>query len=538
MFLAQLNCLNWLGALVFVLFQAGITLTALACLARLSGRAPGFAALAPLFVLLLLRNRYGCPTAAMSIGVLLALTTAVIYLWLPWRRPWSLTAASGLTSVLLFWVAGLWPTLLFAVLCGLFVGIRRRNWRAGSACLVLAAAAPMLAGGVGFPHGARLVHPWPEGLGGVLAAILWASVPFAGAVLAALPTPAPNPSAPTPNRGSVTARTRLAIVVSAFAFGWATVWFTFDQQQKRLAEIDYRASRGEYEAVLAAAGRTKVLDDPAKFRVQWALYHTGRLAEELFSFHDLVDEAPPAGVGETCRAQSQSLFELGLLNDADHTAHEALEMQGDRPDLLRLLARLNLLKDRPQAAQVFLNVLSLIPFQGERANEAWPTLDVPRPAAEQALLARLRAQALTNDVLHTGLPMGRLLEVLLASNPTNQMAFEYAMADYLVGLDLRNVVEHLPLLDNFHYPRIPRSYEEALLLYQQVARVQVALNGRAISPETAERFRQFKEAAKWFMGSAEDKAALAARFGNTYWYYHFITRGRQRAAESQASAPQ
>lgn len=536
-FLAQLNGLNAVGALMFVLAECLVWLAARAGLARISGRAPSWATLLPLFVLLLLRNHYGCPVPAMSVGLLLALAASAAQVWLPWRLPWMATAASGLISGLLFWLAGLWPSVVFAVLCAEFVGFQMRNWRAGLGCLVLAWVGPLLAIGMGQLEMAGLVNPWPKGVDWVLAATLYASVPMAGAVLALLSAPASGPPDPKPSTRSRTPQPGQGLSVLVFLLGWSAVWLTFDQRQKLLSEIDYAANGGRYETVLAAAGRVKALNPPAKTRLQLALYHTGRLAEELFSFHSLIENAPSEGVGEDSRAQSQSLFELGLVNDAEHMACEALVMEGDRPDLLRLLARINLLKDRPQAAQVFLNVLSLIPFQGEPANAGWPKTDPQIPAAERALLAGMRARMLTNDVVHDGLPAGRLLDVLLAANPTNQMAFEYVMADCLLGLDLKQAVEHLRLLDNFHYARIPRPYEEAVLLFQQTARVQVALPGRSIRPETVERFRQFKAAVQQFKGSAEDLAAMAARFGDTYWYFYYAARSRERAAESQASAP-
>ena len=548
-FLAQLNCLNWLGALVFVLSECVVLLAAVFCLARISGRAPGFVALVPLFVLLLLRNRYGCPVAAISVGLLLALAASAAHLSLPWRRPWLAMAVSGLISGLLFFLAGLWSALLFAVLCGLFVVIQMRNWPAGLGCLVLALAAPLVAIGAGDLGVAALVNPLPAGADWVLVAALYASVPVAGAVLALHPKPAGAPPAnpqsvsqegaapaPRPGRWLQTAWRGQAVVVLAFLLGWAAVWLKFDRPQKLLTEIDYHASCGQYEAVLAAARQLKVLNHPAKVRLLLALYHTGRLAEDLFSFHNMIEGAPLAGIGEDSRALSQPLFELGLVNDAEHMAHEALEMEGDRPDLLRLLARINVLKNRPQAAQVFLNVLSLIPFQGQRANEAWPTSEPQMPAADRAFLARVRGRVLTNDVVHEGVPVGSLLDVLLASNPTNQMAFEYLMASYLLDLDLKKAVEHLRLLDNFNYARIPRPYEEALLLYQQVAGVRIELKGRSVRPETAARFRRFKEAVRQFKGSAEDQAALAANFGDTYWYY-YAARSREPAPEGQASGP-
>jgi len=547
-FLAQLNCLSWLGALVFVVSECMVFVAALLCLARIGGRTPGFVALVPLFVFLLLRNRYGCPVAAMSIGLLLALAVSAAHLSLPWRRPWLLTAVSGLISGLLFFLAGFWSALLFAVLCCLFVFIQMQNWPAGLSCLALALAAPLVAIGAGSLEIAGLVNPWPQRVDWVLAAALYASVPVAAAVLALLPKPAgappaiPQPAlqesaapAPWPDRWLRAAWRGQAVVVSAFLLGGAALWLTFDRRQKLLAEIDYHASCGQYEAVLAAARQVKVLDHPARIRLLLALYHTGRLAEELFSFHSMIEEAPLEGVGGDSRALSQLLFELGLVNDAEHMAHEALEMEGDRPDLLRLLARINLLKDRPQAAQVFLNVLSLIPFQGERANAAWPTVEPQMSAAERAFLARMRARGLTNDLPHDGLPMGTLLDGLLASHPTNQMAFEYQMAYYLMEPDLKEAVERLRLLDNFNYARIPRPYEEALLLYQQVARVQVELKSRTIRPETAERFRQFREAVRQFKGTAEDQAAMTANFGDTYWYYYYAARSRDPAAEGRVS---
>jgi len=428
--------------------------------------------------------------------------------------------------------------------------IQMRNWPAGLGCLVLALAAPLAVIGAGNLGITRLFNPWPEGVDWVLAAALYASVPVAGAALALLPRPAANsPVNPQPVSGNCAAPVHKpgrrfqsaprgqAVVVLALVLGWAAVWLAFDRRQKLLAEIDYDASCGQYEAVLAAARQVKALNHPAMIRLQLALYHTGRLAEELFSFHNMMDDEPMEAVGEDWRAQSQPLFELGLVNDAEHMAHDALEMEGDRPDLLRLLARINVLKNRPRAAQVFLNVLSLIPFQGERASDAWPTMEPQMSTAERSFLDRMRTRELTKEAPHEGLPAGPLLEVLLASNPTNQMAFEYLMADCLMGLDLKKAVQRLRLLDNFNYARIPRPYEEALLLYQQVAGVRVQLKGRTIRPEAAQRFRQFREAVGRLEGGAEGRAALVASFGDTYWYFYYAARSRKLAEEGQTSAP-
>jgi hypothetical protein len=536
-FLAQLNHSNLLGALSFVLSQALVFLVARFCVSRLSGRALSLLALIPPFILLVLRNRYGCPLPAITLGLLLALLGAALFFLVPWRHLWLAAAASGLVSALLFCLAGLWSALLFAVLSGLFAWGQMRARRAGFACLGLGLVGPLLAVGLGRLEVSALFNPWPGGVPWLLTGALYASVPTAGAILALLPAAATAAPTPAFGRWFQAPGRRELVALLAFLVGWAVLWRSFDERQKLLAKIDYSAGAGQYEAVLDAASQVRVLNDAAKIRVQLALYHTGRLADELFSFHNMVEEAPSRGVGEDSRAQGQSLFQIGLLNDAEHMAYEALEMDGERPDVLRLLARINFLKDRPQGAQVFLNVLSLIPFQGERANETWPAGAHQIPPDESALLARMRTQVLSKDVLHEGLPLGRLLEVVLASNPTNRMAFEYLMADCLLGLDLKNAAENLRFLENFHYFVIPRPYEEALLLFQQVGRVQVDLKGRKIRPETIERFRQFLEAARQYRGGTEEHAAMATGFGDTYWFYYYAIRARQRAAEAQTSAP-
>ena len=128
--LAQLNHFSWLGAAAFVLSQGVIFLTALLCLVRVGGRAAGWGAWIPPFVLLLLRNRYGGPVAEVTVGLLLGLGAAAAQLWVPWRRPWLASVIGGVVSGVLFHVAGLWAALLFAMLSASFIIRQSGSWPA------------------------------------------------------------------------------------------------------------------------------------------------------------------------------------------------------------------------------------------------------------------------------------------------------------------------------------------------------------------------------------------------------------------------
>jgi hypothetical protein len=189
------------------------------------------------------------------------------------------------------------------------------------------------------------------------------------------------------------------------------------------------------------------------------------------------------------------------------------------------LAKVNVLKDRPQAARVFLNVLAQIPFQRRCAMTWLRNLEGnPRLTGNPALDA-LRPLMPTNDLAHAAFPAEGLLVQLLRCNPTNQMAFEYLMTEYLMHGEVDKLVERLGQLDSFKYAAIPRHYEEALLLCQQMKGTPVELPGRSIRPETVERFRRFTEAMNQrVLDTAEARQAFARDFGDTFWYYYLARR--------------
>jgi hypothetical protein len=242
---------------------------------------------------------------------------------------------------------------------------------------------------------------------------------------------------------------------------------------------------------------------------------------------------------EACRPQSETFLELGQVNLAEHFAHEALEWEGERPDILRLLAHINILKDRPKAARIFLNVLGQVPFQRKWARKCLRDLEADPRLPDNPELGQVRSRMVSSDLPHSALPTESVLRQLLQANRRNQMAFEYLMAHYLLTFEVNQFVEELGRLDDFQYSRIPRHYEEALLLYQKVNGREADLRGRQIRPETRERFRQFIEAmGRKILESPEGRQACARDFGDTYWYYYFsrpIPAGKAPARVTESS---
>jgi hypothetical protein len=215
-------------------------------------------------------------------------------------------------------------------------------------------------------------------------------------------------------------------------------------------------------------------------------------------------------------------LELGLVNETEHEAHESLTTDGPHPEVLRRLALANIVKRQPEAAQVFLDALGrqLVQEPETRRLRARPAAD---PAWDRdAQVARVRSVMLLRDEVRMGDTLERRCPALLGRNPHNRMAFEYLMAYYLLTRQLEPFAANLPRLKDMGYPDIPRLLEEGALVYERNTRRTADCGGRRISGRTREDFLDFVEAGAPFIRLGDMEAAqraVAARFGNTYFYY-------------------
>ncbi len=537
-FLAQLNRYDWLGGLVFVGLGCSLFLGARAVCSRLSGSAPLAGGFAPIFLLLWLWGRQDGHALAAGLGVALALGLAVAYMALPWQCAWLRLAACWVFSGLAAGLGGLWPSLLVLTLCWWFEHAVRRPWRwiLGPGFLLAGVAAPWALIRLTDLPASRVLNPWGAGASFWVIAALFLCVPLAALALALLPKPTPSPKeAAGPRRkeaGAVPWGRRLraaakpALAPGLFLAGWGAVWFAQSGAERAFERIEYYSGRKEFDKVLAVAAPLPVLDHASEVWLRLALYHAGRLSDDLFAYTNQTswDLLPGLTLGfKPCRAQCDTLMELGQVNVAEHLAHEALELEGNRPDILRLLAQINILKNRPKAARVFLNLLAEVPFERAWADGCLGDLDTDPLLPGDKALALTRSRMVTTDLPHGKLPAESLFLQLLGSNPRNQMAFDYLLAQYFVTRDLDRLIKQVGRLDDFGYTTIPRHLEEAIILYESVKRVPVDLHGRQIHPETVRRFREFAEALKRAHKGRAERQALARGFRDTFWF-HFYTR--------------
>jgi hypothetical protein len=257
--------------------------------------------------------------------------------------------------------------------------------------------------------------------------------------------------------------------------------------------------------------------------VNRALYHTGRLAFDMFSYPQhsdvlfLTAEKRRLGYWK----KFDICIELGFINVAENALVVYLEVFGERPILLKRLALINMVKGNSGAVRVYLGALSKTFFDAEWANNYLTHLQSDPNFATDDRIQELRNLMIEKDRPFSDYSPEDALLALLEKNRQNRMAIEYLMALYLLTGQLDKFIENLNYLDDLDYSEIPRHYEEAILVYTSVSKKLVNLRGRRLSPQSHQRFKGFLETFNRYGGNNQAAfSELAKNYGDSYFFYY------------------
>jgi hypothetical protein len=328
---------------------------------------------------------------------------------------------------------------------------------------------------------------------------------------------------------------RIAGYAAPFVFGALVVVLFRNPHIKAEMKIDYYAYHRMWPEVLEAA-RDPLLRKHAGavHTANRALYHTGRLGYDMFSYSQhphllfLTDRRfPPIFIHWN---RIGTCLDLGQMNLAEYALNECTGMFGPRPILLKRLALVHMVKDNIPTARVYLNALARTLSDADWACGYLALLE-----SDPALSTDRRIQHLRGLMIEKDRPVHasgddpkygpnlaeRMLLELLERNPKNRMAFEYLMTFYMMNRRLDDLCRNLGRVKELGYFETPPLYEEAVL-----AR---ALDGRAGSEQDAlEVSVESRLKAEMFMGalnrfSYDGNPRHLDGFGNSYLYYHFCT---------------
>ncbi|MCP5523009.1 MAG: hypothetical protein H7A46_15850 [Verrucomicrobiales bacterium] len=316
------------------------------------------------------------------------------------------------------------------------------------------------------------------------------------------------------------------------------VAMTFDRQQKLLIEIDLMARQGRWARVIDLAGELHKTTPAAAMDISRALFHLGRLPVDQFS----PSLPQPLVLLPLTDAQLQGgglalvdvLLDLGQVNPAEHGAYETLELQGERLETLKCLARIHELKHQPAAAQIYRNRLHKNPaFRWLMAHPV-PS-DASSGDGNTPGTAAYESFRLQKDYPGTLMQPDFLLFPLLQANIKNRMAFEYLMGFYLQTRQLDRATQLLQRIDELDYSPIPRTYQEALALFHAVSpSAQTNAPEPGVLPNVSKRLADFlAEYQQLNPGDGTGRRRLEQEWGDTYWAYYFLS---DRGASASISA--
>ena len=542
--IAQFSYWPWIGAMILTFLAGVLCLLTGRVLALLGGDDARWLRYVPAILLLMQYGRY---YLYRTDGLTVSFALLLVYLLAraPRRRANARLVAFAVCGAAVYALASD-GYLVFVLLLAIHEFFKARRATSGAICLLVGVVVPGLVGRLLFDldllascRRGLPCHARPDAVGAVVTYAFHAFFPLAGLACVLWPTVRRKWAIADRRLPQVWRDGRLRRPVGTLALLLVTAGglsLTLNHVTRARLRVDNFARQRMWEEALAEAKHlpAEYFDELVCHDVNRALFHTGRLADDMFCYPQLVKGLlihPRRDLTLGALAQirnyvkrSQTHYELGHLNRAEHDAHEALELARYNPTVLRQLAMIQIVKENPDAARVFLHALSKDLIHHEWADRRLRELDADPFLAADDEVRQIRSRMLPEG-RGVGMTRADFFLPLLRQDKGNRMAFEYLMAFSLVTGYCDQAVACLGYLDDMGHAKgnLPRHYAEAVLLHEQISGTRVDLHGWRIDPMMTQRFKFFTLGLANARGDpVRAKKVLGELYGDTYYYFHWV----------------
>ncbi len=545
-FLSQFFYFSWAGALVITLVAGFVSLSTIRMIQAIVNEHQkslkerlNILHLLPVILLIGIHNNYE-HTLNLSLGYLLALAAASVYMnFKPKKTVTRVILFIGSAMVLYYIIGG--PFLLFAGLCLLYELLVRGDFISSVAIIIVAGLIPYLASTIFFMVTVKQAYTYllpfdlvykPVAMPYVLYLYHPLLLLGLGLRLRFFPDGTVSLISGIPLFKKAIQRIysgiyRLTVdTVVIIGLGTLVSVVSFNELFFSYLKINYFAETGQWGALLKTARKYGVQNETTACMVNRALFHQGKLLNEMFSFPQYY------GVGGLFMSReyrnafpiirSDIFFEMGHLNEADHWVREAITLNGENPRNLKRLAEITLLKGEKEACRKCLRILdkSLL-FRGW-TDRYYQYLENDSLIAGDSRLSKIRSMMPNADFIVMINMSDYDLEQILIQNPDNQMAFEYLLASYLLQGDIHRLMESFRKFSRYKADEIPRYFDEAMLIYMTETKEETApIPGNFLAiQKTIKEFNKVKKILVDYKGDKwRAQQRLKQEFGDTYWYY-------------------
>jgi len=212
-------------------------------------------------------------------------------------------------------------------------------------------------------------------------------------------------------------------------------------------------------------------------------------------------------------------YMIGLSEEAHHLAFEQMVQHGYRPENIKMLIKTELINGNFKPAARYIEVLKRTLHYRSWALKYERMLFRPDAVAADPELGK-QIRNLPGKDFYILTDDFKNVELLVQSNTSNIVAFEYKLAKLLFEKDLTEIGKLAGKFKSLGYLHFPRHIEEALVSLVNVTGQFPDMDGLTISGDTDKRFMGYFEKLKPFHNDRNlVEKGIRKEERNTFWYY-------------------
>lgn len=332
---------------------------------------------------------------------------------------------------------------------------------------------------------------------------------------------------PVLGMSSVLKKTRILfirlIAVSFIIFSALLLTGTYNPSLASILKIQECAYKDDWNKVIELSEKSHQENLISQYFYNTALAEKGSLCEKLFTTGQSFGTKAlilPWG-DQNLERGAYFFYATGLVNEAHRWAYEEMVVYGLRPHNLIMLIKTSLLNSDYRMAEKYINILRKTLFYRKdaiRYENLLNNKDLISKDNELGKVAQIIPQK--DFIIYMDSPEDNL-PMLLESNPDNRVAFEYMISWLLLEKDVETALSNLHLMKSMGYTSLPRSVEEAVMIYYNSQHKLPDMNGYSVSSETQNRFNLYIN--KYLQARNNPstfQSQMKTQFGNTFWYYY------------------
>jgi hypothetical protein len=300
--------------------------------------------------------------------------------------------------------------------------------------------------------------------------------------------------------------------------------FTLNLEEKRGFTVQHYALARNWEEVLLQARKCKYPDKNVAYYTNEALYHTGKIYDELFLYNQGFGSAGLMLSEENTMSEivpNQQIFMyLGAISLSVKWGREAANVYGANPYVLKNLVKAYLAGGYIIEAQKILNLLDHTLFEKKWTAYYRQLANDTARITQDSELKQIRESMTPVAVVARQNPIMNL--PYLAQYPgINKMAYDYLLTASLLDHHVQRFAFYVTRLKDFGYKHIPKLYLEGLIYISLYTENPLDMGEYTFDMNIVDRFQSFQNELISIASKHSEKArdVLKSRYGDTYWYY-------------------